>query len=255
MYRAEVVGNQFIGRYVDMVKKRGREIGKEATLGKDLMGIKRIENSQNICTALIGFAKGEGDKIITVESINNGLPYIVDNVAFQRWNEKGKHKFGFYTPETEEDITPDRLMTLMKTEMKKRVNTSVSYEVEAQSIGRVFGLAHELINEGDTIRIKDTGFTPKLYLEARAIAGDESFKDPMQDKYVFGDYREIVDPNEELRKLYNKVLASLGSKQEILDQLDKLVKETAETANDAQKESESAKKIAEKVQENLKIIR
>ncbi|PEB64838.1 phage tail spike protein [Bacillus thuringiensis] len=252
VYRAEVVGNQFVGRYVDMVKKRGREIGKEVTLGKDLMGIKRIENSQNICTALIGFVKGEGDKIITVESINNGLPYIVDNDAFQRWNEKGKHKFGFYTPETEEDITPSRLMTLMKTEMKKRVNTSVSYEVEAQSIGRVFGLAHELINEGDTIRIKDTGFTPKLYLEARAIAGDESFKDPMQDKYVFGDYREIVDPNEELRKLYNKVLASLGSKQEILDKLDKLVKETAEKANDAQKESESAKKIAEKVQENLK---
>ncbi|AND06290.1 hypothetical protein Bt4C1_03480 [Bacillus thuringiensis serovar alesti] len=252
VYRAEVVGNQFVGRYVDMVKKRGREIGKEVTLGKDLMGIKRIENSQNVCTALIGFVKGEGDKIITVESINNGLPYIVDNDAFQRWNEKGKHKFGFYTPETEQDITPGRLMTLMKTEMKKRVNTSVSYEVEAQSIGRVFGLAHELINEGDTIRIKDTGFTPKLYLEARAIAGDESFKDPMQDKYVFGDYREIVDPNEELRKLYNKVLASLGSKQEILDQLDKLVKETAEKANDAQKESESAKKIAEKVQENLK---
>ncbi|MFB5563203.1 phage tail spike protein [Bacillus cereus] len=252
VYRAEVVGNQFVGRYVDMVKKRGREIGKEVTLGKDLMGIKRIENSQNICTALIGFVKGEGDKIITVESINNGLPYIVDNDAFQRWNEKGKHKFGFYTPETEEDITPGRLMTLMKTEMKKRVNTSVSYEVEAQSIGRVFGLGHELINEGDTIRIKDTGFTPNLYLEARAIAGDESFKDPMQDKYVFGDYREIVDPNEELRKLYNKVLASLGSKQEILDQLDKLVKETAEKANDVQKESESAKKIAEKVQENLK---
>ncbi|MGA5663651.1 phage tail spike protein [Bacillus bombysepticus] len=252
VYRAEVVGNQFVGRYVDMVKKRGREIGKEVTLGKDLMGIKRIENSQNVCTALIGFVKGEGDKIITVESINNGLPYIVDNDAFQRWNEKGKHKFGFYTPETEQDITPGRLMTLMKTEMKKRVNTSVSYEVEAQSIGRVFGLAHELINEGDTIRIKDTGFTPKLYLEARAIAGDESFKDPMQDKYVFGDYREIVDANEELRKLYNKVLASLGSKQEILNQLDELVKETVVTANNAQKESESAKKLAEKVQENLK---
>ncbi len=252
VYRAEVVGNQFVGRYVDMVKKRGREIGKEVTLGKDLMGIKRIENSQNICTALMGFVKGEGDKIITVESINNGLPYIVDSDAFQRWNEKGQHKFGFYTPETEQDITPERLMTIMKTEIKKRVNTSVSYEVQAQSIGRVFGLAHELINEGDTIRIKDTGFTPKLYLEARVIAGDESFTDPTQDKYVFGDYREIIDPNEELRKLYNKVLASLGNKQEILDQLDKLVKETAEKANNAQKESEAAKKLAEKVQENIK---
>ncbi|MFK2795560.1 MULTISPECIES: phage tail spike protein [Bacillus cereus group] len=251
-YRAEVVGSQIVGRYVDMLKKRGRDTGKEVTLGKDLMGIKRIENSQNICTALLGFVKKEGRDFITISSINNGVPYLVDSDAFQRWNERGQHKFGFYTPETEEDITPQRLLTLMKTELAKRINTSYIYEVQAQSIGRVFGLAHELINEGDTIRIKDTGFTPKLYLEARAIAGDESHTDPSQDKYAFGDYREIVDANEELRKLYNKVLASLGSKQETLNQLDKLVKETAEKANDAQKESEFAKKLAEKVQENLK---
>ncbi|MDA2463717.1 phage tail spike protein [Bacillus cereus group sp. MYBK65-1] len=253
-YRAEVVGSQIVGRYVDMVKKRGRDTGKEVTLGKDLMGIKRIENSQNICTALLGFVKKEGGDFITISSINNGIPYLVDNDAFQRWNERGQHKFGFYTPETEQDITPQRLMTLMKTEIKKRVNTSVSYEVNAQSIGRVFGLAHELINEGDTIRIKDTGFTPKLYLEARAIAGDESFTDPSQDKYVFGDYREITDPNEEMRKLYNRVLSSLGNKanKELLEQLEKLAEEAKGTAEQAQKESESAKKLAEKVQENLK---
>ncbi|MFV1457653.1 phage tail spike protein, partial [Bacillus mycoides] len=178
--------------------------------------------------------------------------YLVDSDAFQRWNEKGQHKFGFYVPETEDqDMDSKRLMTLMNTELKKRVNTSFSYEVEAQSIGRVFGLAHELINEGDTIRIKDTGFTPKLYLEARTIAGDESFKDPTQDKYVFGDYREIVDPNEELRKIYNRILSSLGNKQEMIDQLDKLVKEANETASNAQKESEAAKALAEKVQENI----
>ncbi|EOP56947.1 tail fiber domain-containing protein, partial [Bacillus cereus] len=121
-----------------------------------------------------------------------------------------------------------------------------------QSIGRIFGLAHELINEGDTIRIKDTGFTPKLYLEARVIAGDESFTDPTQDKYVFGDYREITDPNEELRKIYNRILSKFGEKQEMLDQLDKLVKEANETASSAKKESEAAKTLAEKVQENIK---
>lgn len=251
-YRIEVVGNK-IERFVDMVKKRGQDTGKTIELGKDLIGIKRIENSQNICTALIGFVKGEGDNVITIEKINNGLPYITDSDAFQRWNEKGQHKFGFYTPETEEqNMSPERLKTLMEIEMKKRVYASVSYEVEAASIGRVFGLAHELINEGDTIRIKDTGFTPKLYLEARAIAGDESFKNPMQDKYVYGNYREIVDPNEELRKIYNRILSSLGNKQEMLDQLDKLVKDATETANNAKKESEAAKTLAEKVQENVK---
>ncbi|MGW5951432.1 phage tail spike protein [Bacillus mycoides] len=251
-YRIEVVGNQ-IKRYVDMLKKRGRETGKEVTLGKDLIGIKRIENSQNICTALLGFVKKEGGEFVTITEINKGIPYLVDSDAFQRWNEKGQHKFGFYVPETEDqDMDSKRLMTLMNTELKKRVNTSFSYEVEAQSIGRVFGLAHELINEGDTIRIKDTGFTPKLYLEARTIAGDESFKNPTQDKYVFGDYHEIVDPNEELRKIYNRILSSLGNKQEMIDQLDKLVKEANETASNAQKESEAAKALAEKVQENIK---
>ncbi|MBJ7934903.1 phage tail spike protein [Bacillus cereus] len=252
IYCVEVVGSRIAGWYVDMVKKRGRETGKEVTLGKDLVGIKRIENSQNICTALIGFIKKEGGEVLTIADINKGMPYIVDSDAFQRWNERGKHKFGFYTPETEEDITPERLLTLMKTELAKRVNTSVSYDVQAQSIGRVFGLAHELINEGDTIRIKDVGFTPKLYLEARAIAGDESHTDPSQDKYAFGDYREIVDPNDELRKIYNRILSSLGSKQELIDQLDKLVKDANETANNAKKESEVAKTLAEKVQENLK---
>ncbi|MGH0686528.1 phage tail spike protein [Bacillus mycoides] len=251
-YRIEVVGNK-IERFVDMVKKRGQDTGKIIELGKDLIGIKRIENSQNICTALIGFVKGEGDNIITIEKINNGLPYITDSDAFQRWNEKGQHKFGFYTPETEEqNMSPERLKTLMEIEMKKRVFASVSYEVEAASIGRIFGLAHELINEGDTIRIKDTGFTPKLYLEARAIAGDESYKNPMQDKYVYGNYREIVDPNEELRKIYNRILSSLGSKQEMLDQLDKLVKENGKTIETIREESKAAKELAEKVQENLK---
>ncbi|MCQ6341626.1 tail fiber domain-containing protein [Bacillus cereus] len=252
-YRVEVQGSQIVGWYVDMIQRRGRDTGKEIELGKDLIGVTRIEHSRDICTALVGFVKGEGDNVITIESINRGLPYIVDHDAFQRWNERGKHKFGFYTPETEElDMTPKRLMTLMEIELKKRVNSSVSYEVEAQSIGRIFGLAHELINEGDTIRIKDTGFTPKLYLEARVIAGDESFTDPEQDKYEFGDYREIVDQNEELRKIYNRILGSLGNKQEMLDQLDKLVKEANETASSAKKESEAAKILAEKVQENLK---
>lgn len=44
----------------------------------------------------------------------------MDNDAFQRWNEKGQHKFGFYSPETEnEDMDAKRLMTLMNTELKK----------------------------------------------------------------------------------------------------------------------------------------
>ncbi|WP_424577926.1 phage tail spike protein [Bacillus cereus] len=260
-YRAEVVGSKIVGRYVDMVQKRGRDTRKEVTFGKDLIGIKRIENSQSICTALLGFVKKENGEFITISSINKGVPYLVDDAAYQRWNENGKHKFAFYTPQTDnQNMSPERLLTLMKTEMSKLVNASVSYGVDAQNIARIPGLSHEEINEGDTIRIIDEGFTPKLYLEARAIAGDESFKDPTQDNYVFGDYREIVDQNDELRRLYQKILSSLYDKvpQELFDQLNNKVKEqnkdiidAKDKANQAQKESQTAKDLAETTQKYI----
>ncbi len=68
---------------------------KEVTVGKDLLGIKRIENSQNICTALLGYVKKDNGEFITISEINNGVPYLVDDATYQRWNEKGKHKFAF----------------------------------------------------------------------------------------------------------------------------------------------------------------
>jgi len=260
-YRAEVVGSKIVGRYVDMVKRRGRDTRKEITFGKDLIGIKRIENSQNICTALLGFVKKENGEFITISSINKGVPYLVDDAAYQRWNENGKHKFAFYTPQTDEqNMSPERLLTLMKTEMSKLVNASVSYGVDAQNIARIPGLSHEEINEGDTIRIIDEGFTPKLYLEARAIAGDESFKDPTQDNYEFGDYREIVDQNDELRRLYQKILSSLYDKvpQELFDQLKEKVNDqnkdiidAKDKADQAQKESQTAKDLAETTQKYI----
>ncbi|OOR74511.1 peptidase S74 [Bacillus cereus] len=260
-YRAEVVGSKIVGRYVDMVQKRGRDTRKEITFGKDLIGIKRIENSQSICTALLGFVKKENGEFITISSINKGVPYLVDDAAYQRWNENGKHKFAFYTPQTDDqNMSPERLLILMKTEMGKLVNASVSYGVDAQNIARIPGLSHEEINEGDTIRIIDEGFTPKLYIEARAIAGDESFKDPTQDNYVFGDYREIVDQNDELRRLYQKILSSLYDKvpQELFDQLKDKVKEqnkdiidAKDKADQAQKESQTAKDLAETTQKYI----
>lgn len=238
-------------RYIDLVKKRGRETDKEITLGKDLLGIKRMENSENIITALVPFVMGRdadgNDKLITIESVNNGLQYIVDDAAYQRWNVDGKHLFGFYTPETDnEDMAPARLLTLAKTELKKRVDTIVSYEVDSVDISRVFGYEHEAVGEGDTIRIIDEGMTPTLYLEARAVAGDESRKDKRKNKYTFGNFVEIINPDEALRKLYQKMLTMIGDKvpKEWFGALETKLEETKKKADTAAEESQTAKDLA-----------
>ncbi|PGX01679.1 peptidase S74 [Bacillus cereus] len=257
-YRIVMNTNKPPTRFIDLVKKRGRETNKEITLGKDLLGVKRLENSENVITALVPFIMGKdadgNEKMITIESVNNGLQYIVDDAAYQRWNVDGKHRFGFYTPESEnEDMTPARLLTLAKTELKKRVDTIVTYEVDSVDISRVFQYEHEQVNEGDTIHIIDEGMTPTLYLEARAIAGDESHKDPRQNKYTFGNFVEIVNQDEILNRLYQKMLAMIGDKvsKEWFAALEDKVVETENKANTAVEESQTAKDLAEATKEYM----
>ncbi|PFN76368.1 phage tail spike protein [Bacillus cereus] len=249
-YRIEI-GTSKPRRFIDLVKKRGRETNKEVTLGKDLVGIKRIENSENIITALVPYYIGQdadgNDKLITIESVNNGSQYIVDDAAFQRWNVNGKHLFGFYTPESEKDeLTPARLLTLAKTELKKRVSAIVTYEVNSIDISSIFGYEHEDVSEGDTIHIIDEGMTPTLYLEARAIAGDESHKDKHQNKHTFGNFVEIVDQDEALRKLYQKMLSMINDKvsKEWFAALEEKANDATKKANEAVEESQSAKDLA-----------
>ncbi|MEH6977973.1 phage tail spike protein, partial [Bacillus pseudomycoides] len=253
-YRARIGRGSQIVRSVNMMKKRGRYTGKEIVLGKDLIGVRRIENTQNICTALVPFVKKGDGTLLTIETVNYWFPYIVDAASFQRWSVRGKHKFGFYEPQlSDEDMSPQRLLSLARTELKKRIKASVTYEVEAQSVEMVFGMDHEKIAEGDTIYIKDHGYTPTLILEARVLAGDHSRTEPNKIKYLFGDFVELTDPQEALRRMYERILAQLNNKasKELTDKLDELIKEAEKKANQAKEESQAAKTLAEMVIENL----
>ncbi|QQN82182.1 phage tail spike protein [Bacillus toyonensis] len=256
-FRTEILGSFIVGRYVDLVKKVGRDNGKEFLLGKDVQGIRRIESSQDIVTALVGVGpqNSETGEFLTFEEINNGKIYVGNNDALQRWSKDGKHLFDIYSPQTEDqDMTKQRLKQLTEAELKKRINTSILYEVNAVALEEVFGLSHEAVRKGDTVRIKDIGFSPPLFLEARLIGADECDMDPSKDKYIFGNYREIKDTRSLIDRLYAQIMGSLSNKasKELLDTLDKKLQENVKETEIIRKESEAAKKIAEQVAENLK---
>ncbi|PGE77041.1 phage tail spike protein [Bacillus toyonensis] len=256
-FRTEIMGSFIVGRYVDVIKKVGRDNGKEFLLGKDVQGIRRIENSQDVVTALVGVGpqNNESGEFLTFEEINDGKLYVGNNDALQRWSKDGKHLFDIYSPQTEDqDMTKQRLKQLTEAELKKRIDSSTSYEVSAVALEKVFGLSHESVRKGDTVRIKDTGFSPPLFLEARLIAADECDTDPSKDKYIFGNYREIKDTRSLIDRLYAQIMGSLSNKasKELLDMLDKKLQENVKETEVIRKESEAAKKIAEQVAENLK---
>ncbi|PEM37578.1 phage tail spike protein, partial [Bacillus toyonensis] len=120
-FRTEIMGSFIVGRYVDVIKKVGRDNGKEFLIGKDVQGIRRIENSQDVVTALVGVGpqNSETGEFLTFEEINNGKLYVGNNDALQRWSKDGKHLFDIYSPQTEDqDMTKGRLKQLTEAELK-----------------------------------------------------------------------------------------------------------------------------------------
>ncbi|MEB9442108.1 phage tail spike protein, partial [Bacillus cereus] len=255
-FRTEVKGSFIVGRYVDMVRKVGRDNGKEIVLGKDLQGIRRIESSQDAISALVGIGpfNEETGEYLTFEKINGGKLYVADADALQRWTEDGSHKYDIYSPQTEDqNMSAERLKQLTEAELKKRINSTVKYEVNPVALEKIFGLSHEKVNKGDIVHIKDTKFTPSLFLEARLIAADECDTNAANDKYYFGDFKEVEDTRSLLDRMYAQVMGSLAGKANkgLLDKLEGLVKETNEQVEIVKAESQTAKDIATKTKEYM----
>ncbi|MBP1950303.1 phage tail spike protein [Virgibacillus litoralis] len=191
-FRVVTDGNRVIGRYVDLLEQVGQWRGREVTLGKDLLGIKRKEKTGNIYTALVGLGPEQEDGTRLEVT-------VTDEDALQRWGEPDKngdlqHLIGTYEPQsTDQDMTLNKLTTLTESELEKRVNEVVEYESDIADLEHVPGMENKKIRFGDTIKIKDTKFSPPLYLEARVHTQDRSITDKSKKKVVLGDYTEYTE--------------------------------------------------------------
>jgi phage minor structural protein len=67
-FRVEIDANKIVGRYVDAILPNDEFDGKEITFGKDVIGIRRIENSGEVYTALYAIgAADENGNYVTIE--------------------------------------------------------------------------------------------------------------------------------------------------------------------------------------------
>lgn len=186
-FRIEIDGNKIVKRYVDLVTSLGKFDGKEITFGKDLSGIRRKVNYDNLVTSLvcIGPEKDDGTRLtVTVEN----------EAARQRWcRNNGKHLVALYEPESsDQTMTVQRLTSLGLTELNKRIMGSIEYEVEQVTLDSVLGLEHEKASFADTLRIKDLHYVPPLYLEARVTEVERPILDDSQKTYKLGEFVEYT---------------------------------------------------------------
>ncbi|GIP61935.1 hypothetical protein J32TS6_04900 [Virgibacillus pantothenticus] len=191
-FRVETKGNKITGRYVDLVQQIGQWRGREIEFGKDLLSIRRIEDTDNIYTALIGLGPEKDGRRLEV--------LVEDHDALQRWGRRDpvtgelRHIIGTYEPQTEkEELSYDRLRELTKNELEKRIDAAVRYEATFADLEHVPGMENEKVRLGDTNKIKDTAFNPPLYLAARIFEVNGPISDKSKKEAKLGDFIEYTE--------------------------------------------------------------
>ncbi|WP_099157266.1 phage tail spike protein [Virgibacillus ndiopensis] len=203
-FRVEVDGNKVVRRYVDLLERVGTWRGRHVTFGKDLLGIKRIQDTDNIVTALVGLGpvREDGTRLEV---------FVEDKDALARWGEDGNHLVDKYEPTiTDEEITEERLRELTQNELDKRVKAIMEYESDIADLEHVPGMENKKIRFGDTIKIKETKFNPPLYLEARVHNQGRSLSDKSQKRVILGDYIEYTE--DEVKAIWKSLQKQVRNK-------------------------------------------
>lgn len=188
-------------RYVSITKPKNLFKGKEITKGKDLTGMTRTIDLSEVKTALlaVGPEKEDGSRIETV---------VVDDEAQEIFGLPNRYIWDVYEPESnDEDMTLKRLTTLAKTELNKRNQAAISYEVSSTDIHKYYN--DVTVHLRDIVRVKDRDFRPPLYIEAEVIGikynwlADES-------EFTFGNVIEYEETK--LREFFTRKLDEITKK-------------------------------------------
>lgn len=210
-FRVEHNGRFVTGRYVDMLERIGEWRGLEVTFGRNLESIRRTEK-QDIVTALLGLGpeREDGSRIEVL---------VEDDDALKRWgrqdsNGKLHHLIEVYEIESSrEEMTKTEARRYTQTALNKRINTQVEYETTIIDLENVPGLENMKIRFGDTIRIKDEGFNPPFYVEARVFEQTRSIKSQAKKDIKLGDYVEFTE--EEVNAIWNMLRREIRKKIDI----------------------------------------
>ena len=138
-YLVEAFGGYLITRYedgvayLDYLSDLKLLAQQKVTFGKNLLDLKRIRKGSSIISAIIplGATIDETGQRLTIESVNGGLDYLVDETA--------KAEFGFVVkPVIFEDITnPTELKTAGQAHLAGLVNQWESVELTAADMAAV----------------------------------------------------------------------------------------------------------------------
>lgn len=185
-FRVEIKGNRIVGRYIDVYSKRGRNNGRRLEINRDIKSISRKVSLTEYATKLIGEGKnGLNFRDISMSGEINkplGQNFVVNEEAYSRINNKGKHITRKFTYDTEDAY---ELLRQTYKALKEYSEPKVTYEVDADILN------FDDIEIGDYVSISDLSFTPPLLVTARISELETSKTNKYANKAILSNFNEV----------------------------------------------------------------
>lgn len=259
-YSFKVKGLSITGKYINIYKKRGQDIGAQLRLNKEIDSIITKKSIANLATALLctggtpepeeGETTEEEKPPITLDgyayddgNYHTSGSYLMSREALKKWsryvwiNEPNKTgDVGHIVKTFSYDTTSQKeLCNRALTELKKACEIEVNYEVEISKLP-------ENVRIGDRVNIIDD--SGQLYLSTRILKLENSIADQTQ-KATLGEFllkgSGIAQKVEDLADQFAQ--NSLSA-----DRALQIAKKAKEDADAAKKKAESATADADKAQ-------
>lgn len=249
-YVVEFNGSTVISKKVHVRKQLGANNGILFTYGKDVKGITKTVDSSELITAV--YALGNGD--ITLdgytpethldEGYRNAGAFAVNEDAYQKYNVRGRNKFGFIKSDADNQF---ELWEDAVEHLRKNAEPKISFHADIVA----FNYGHKDLGVGDTVKVKDS----RMVLDSRVVEIDYCFSDASKSSVILGDYepagitvstkfeREVGKIESEIPTIVEKVIEDTdwdftkGMTEEQLEQFNK-AKEDLERADKELKEAQ-----------------
>lgn len=190
-YRFDIKGLRVMHKYIDLYRKRGKDIAQELRLHREIGRIIEKRSIADLVTALRvtgGTPEGEEDPVtLDGYTYDDGDIYVENGMLFSRsalaeWSrylsETGDNVGHIVGAKTYEATTKASLCTSAVKDLRKYSKPQVTYEAEIMDLP-------ENLKVGDTVRIVDRA--GELYLSARLLKMETRASERTQTA-TLGDY-------------------------------------------------------------------
>ncbi|WP_342489176.1 phage tail spike protein [Cytobacillus sp. FSL W7-1323] len=230
--RIEVQDNKIIGRYIDILPRRGQDTGKLWEIDKDILYLSHkvqsypktalygrgssleIEDEEGNATGgftrKISFADVEW-KISKGDPVDKpkGQTWVGDLQAlaqFGKLNKDGsrRHRKGIYENGEQED--PEALLQETWEALQQEKKQLHNYEMDVFLLEEITGHEHEKVRLGDTTYAIDRSFTNPVEVEERIIAFEYDVAAPDNSGYVeLGQYIDLYSDEDRIDQIESKL--------------------------------------------------